>query len=186
MAKRTFASAGFLAVVLAAAHGQPASGDDGCAVLKELVESSVHAAATEFRADRHMIRARLSERAGSVGSTISGRQICDNTVEVTTRAFSRALGALNMPVSWSGGPMDPGDYCWSGDLSQCYPSRDPFQSALPPRRVAFVHDAWKGVRNAVASQMPFGTTSGLSRFTSASLDSALSSNLDAFVDGPLY
>jgi hypothetical protein len=34
--------------------------------------------------------------------------------------------------------------------------------------------------------MPLGTASNLSAFTSTSLDSALSSNLGATVDGPLH
>ncbi|MGH8195048.1 MAG: hypothetical protein ACREQ8_11695 [Woeseiaceae bacterium] len=82
--------------------------------------------------------------------------------------------------------MNPGDYCLSGDLSQCYPGEEPGTPMLPSNQRAFVHDAWKGVRNAVASQMPLGTASGVSTFTSASLDLALSSHLNASVDGPLY
>jgi hypothetical protein len=186
MAKRTFASAGLLSIALAAAGGQPARADDGCEVLQELVKMSVHASAVEFRVDRPMQHPRSSERAGAVGSTISGPQFCGNTAQVTTRAFSQALGALNMPVTWDLGPVTPGDYCLSHDLRQCYPSDHPFLPLLPPNRLAFVYRAWNGVRDAVASQMPFGTANGLSHFTSGSLDSALSSNLSASVDGPLY
>ncbi|MGH7130202.1 MAG: hypothetical protein ACREIV_16655, partial [Planctomycetaceae bacterium] len=119
------------------------------------------------------------------GPSLARRQWCRNTIEVTTRAFTQALAALNMPVRWNE-PRDPGDYCLSGDLSQCYPGPYPGRPTLPPNRLAFVYDAWQGVRNAVASQMPIGTTGNVAAFTTASLSAALSSHLDAAVDGPLY
>jgi hypothetical protein len=82
--------------------------------------------------------------------------------------------------------MDPGDYCLSHDLSQCYPSQHPFSPSLPPIHVAFIYDAWTAVRKAVTSQMPFGTAIGVSQFIPESLDAVLSSSLEAYVDEPLY
>jgi hypothetical protein len=188
MAKGIFASAAVLFVAFACTTGNAAGADDdGCEVLTELVRSGVHASATEFAIARPAARIHSSGRRGAVGSTLAGRQACANTAEVTTRAFSEALSALSMPVSWNREPpMDRGDYCLSHDLRQCYPSQYPLYAPLGPNQLAFVYDAWKGVRNAVASQMPFGTARGLSQFTPASLDTALSRNLQSSVDGPLY
>ena len=185
MAKGTLASAALLSVALASTVS--AHADDGCAVLKELVRTSVYASATEFAVDRRVAREHTVGRSGAVGSTVTGRQACGSTIEVTTKAFSESLASLNMPVGWNRQPpMDRGDYCLSHDLRQCYPSQSPLFPSLSPSELAFVHDAWKGVRNAVASQMPYGAASDLSQFTSGSLDSALAKNLRLSVDGPLY
>lgn len=185
MAKGKFAAAIVLLLASATSYGQPSRSDDGCAVLRQLVQNGVHAAATQYEVNTSRNRTSLSGRRSRIGLPIARRQVCSNTTEVATRAFSQALAGLNMQVKWNG-PMNPGDYCLSGDLSQCYPGGEPGVPMLPPNWLAFVYDAWKGVRNAVASQMPFGTASGVSNFTSASLASALSSNLNASVDGPLY
>jgi hypothetical protein len=186
MAKRTFATTALFTFVLLTAPAQSAHADDGCELLKELVRSSVHASATEFAADQRAGQVRALGRAGAVGSTLTGTQTCINTAAAATKAFSEALAALNMPVTWNRGPMDPGDYCLSGDLRQCYPSQYPLSASLQPHQAAFVYDAWKGVRTAVAAQMPFGTASGVSQFTPGSLQAVLSSSLNSSVDGPLY
>ena len=186
MAKKILASAAGFLLLLTTAHGNVAHAGDGCAVLRELVRNSVHASAIEYGVNRRVAVAPSYRRDGAVGSTRAGRLACANTAEEASRAFTEALGALNMPVAWNKGPMNPGDYCLSSDLRHCYPSQDPLSPMLSPEQVAFVGGAWKGVRRAVASHMPFGTANGLSRFTSGSLDAALASNLNASVDGPLY
>jgi hypothetical protein len=187
MAKGTLAIAALLATVTVTARPDNAHAGSGCDVLEELVKTSVHAAATEYHGNTPAVRLHSFGRTGSVGSITVGNHACPNTAEVTTRAFSQALAVLNMPVTWNGrGPMDPGDYCLSGDLSQCYPSQYPLHPSLPPHRLAFVFDAWKGVRSAIAAQMPFGTATGFAHFTSDSLEVALTSNLQSSVDGPLY
>jgi hypothetical protein len=180
MAKRTFATA-LLLLASATSSGQPSRPDDGCAVLRQQVQNGVYAAAMQFEVDR----AGLSNGRNSLSPSLARKQLCRNTVEATTRAFGEALAALNMRVTWNE-PMNPGDYCLSGDLSQCYPGPRPGEPMLPPNRLAFVYDAWQGVRQAVASQMPLGTTSNIAAFTPASLDAALSANLNATVEGPLY
>ena len=158
MAKGILATAALLAV--AAAPTLPAHADDGCEVLKERVKARVYASATEFAIDRPAVRVHTFNRGGAVGSIISGRQTCGSTIEVTTKAFSESLASLNMPVGWNGqSPMDRGDYCLSHDLRQCYPSQSPLFPSLSPNQLAFVHDAWRGVRDAVASQMPYGPAS---------------------------
>jgi hypothetical protein len=82
--------------------------------------------------------------------------------------------------------MNPGDYCISRDLRECYPSQHPLNPSLPPSHVAFLDDAWAGVRKGIALQMPFGTATGVSQFTLESLDATLSSSLKSSVGGPLY
>lgn len=173
----------------AGAQAQDVGGEDGCTVLGELVEAGVHAAATQYEVHPAVlegaVRGARVDRGGGIASPAVGRQVCGATVETVTQAFSRGMAALKLSVSWSL-PPHPGDYCWSGDLGQCYPSEDPTVPALPPGRLAFVHDSWNGVRRAVASRMPRGTAGRVSSFTAPSLAVALSSNLDRSVDGPLY
>ena len=185
MANRTFGTARFLAAVFVTALGQTAHAIDGCEVLRELVKASVHTA-TDSRADHGTTFARWPEQSGAVGSTMSGRQLCASTAQVTSRAFGQALAAFNIAVTWNGKPMDPGDTCRSHDLRQCHPSAYPLAPSPSPNQLAFVEYAWEGVRKAVASQMPYGTASGLAEFTSESLASAFSSNLNRSAEGPLY
>jgi hypothetical protein len=185
MAKRTFASAAFV-TFLVATSSQTARADDGCDVLKEKVSANVYASATEFSRDNLNRVVDTSGKTGAVGSTLSGGQTCVNTAHATSRGFSEVLADLGMPVMWTGSPMNPGDYCLSHDLSQCYPSQHPLNPSLPPNHVAFIYDAWTGVRKAVTLHMPFGTATGVSQFTPESLDAVLSSSLKAYVDGPLY
>ena len=177
MAKRVSATAALLSIALtstASAHA-----DDGCVALEELVKTSVYASVSEFVVERITVRVHAFGRSGTVGSTMSGRQACGSTSEVTTKAFSESLASFRMSVGWNRQPaMDGGDYCLSPDLRQCYPSL----SSLSPEQLAFVRDAWMGVRNAVASQMPYGTASNLSQFTSGSLDAALAKNLRILID----
>ncbi|MGH8166220.1 MAG: hypothetical protein ACREQ1_03220 [Woeseiaceae bacterium] len=184
MANGTLGTATFLAAVFVTVLGQTARADDGCEVLRELVKASLHTA-TDSRAEHRTTFARWPERSGAVGSTMSGRQLCASTAQVTSRAFGQALAALNISVTWNRTPMDPGDYCQSHDLRQCHPSAYPLAPSPSPNQLEFVEYAWEGVRNAVASQMPYGTASGLAEFTSESLASAFSSNLDRTAEGPL-
>jgi hypothetical protein len=172
--------------LLLATHAPTTRADDGCDVLKEKVRTTVYASATEFAAANLARGIPSTGRTGAVGSTLSGSQTCISTAQATTRGFSEALAALNMPLIWTSGPMNPGDYCLSHDLRQCYPSQHPLNPSLPPSHVAFLYDAWTGVRKGITSQMPFGTTTGVSQFTLESLDAALSSSLKTYVGGPLY
>ena len=184
MANSAFRTATLLAAAFVTAPGQTAHGDEGCEVLGELVKVSVHTA-TDSYADHRSTFARSPERSGAVGSTMSGRQLCASAAQVTSRAFGQALATLSISVTWNGKPMDPGDYCRSHDLRECRPSAYPLAPSPSPNQLAFVEHAWEGIRNAVASQMPYGTASGLAEFTSESLASAISSNLNSS-EVPLY
>jgi hypothetical protein len=184
MGRRTFASASL--ALLLATSAQTTRADDGCDVLKEKVRTNVYASATEFAADNLARGIASAGQTGAVGSTLSGSQTCISTAQATIRGFSEALAALNMPLIWTSGPMNSGHYCLGHDLRQCYPSQHPLVPSLPPSHVAFIYDAWTGVRKGITSQMPFGTATGVSQFTLESLDAALSSSLKAYVDRPLY
>lgn len=186
MARNKFVAGLILLLLSVAANAQPSRSTNGCALLDKLVRDSVYAAATESDVNRP--RHRIARRGRPATARLVGaRQMCGNTTEVASRAFTEALSGLNMQVSW----RDPrighdGPVCWSADPSACRPSYNPSNSPMPGYRQLFVHDAWQGVRNAIASQMPFGTASGVSNFTAESLDAALSSHLNATVDGPIY
>ena len=164
-----------------------AGGEEGCALLEELVQASVHAAATDFlpAPDSRGPARENARHPGAVAEVYSGLLTCRATVEAVTRAFGRALWGLGMPVAWNF-PPHPGDFCWSGNLDHCYPGGAPGVPALPPERLAFVHDAWKGVRQAVAVHMPRGAAGGVASFSESSLAGELSTSLRASVEGPLY
>jgi hypothetical protein len=87
-----------------------------------------------------------------------------------------------MVIGWE--PPDPGDYCLSGDLSQCYPGLD--DPHVPRSGLAFLYETWHGVSSAVQSLMPAGSTAGVAVFSEASLDEALASQLDRSVAAPLF
>lgn len=179
MAKGNIAAGFVLLLAASVTLAQPASSDDGCSTLAALVRESVHRAATEHKPELpQKIATGLQARA------LTYRQGCRRTVEATTGAFTRVLADLGLIIGWHA--PHPGDYCWSGDLTRCYPGPAPGDSALPPNQLAFVYDSWKGVQNAIVSHMRQGTASGASTFTTESLETALWSNLQLTVDGPLY
>lgn len=175
---------GYLAIALllmlapAVGAAQPLRSNEACAVLDKLVKKHVWLAATQIS----MERASVSRRPSDIRPAT--RHACRRTVEVATRAFGEALAALSMPIGWE--PPNPGDYCLSHYLSQCYPGPVPGEPALPPGSLAFVYDAWQGVRDAIQAQMPRGGAHGVAVFSPGSLDAALASRLSESVEGPLY
>ena len=164
-----------LLLVAAAAGAQPALSDDDCELLAKAVREHVWRAATEAK-PRPAVAGPLAAAFGAE------RRVCRRTAEVTTRAFTQAFRSFGMVIGWE--PPDPGDYCLSGDLSQCYPGLD--DPHVPRSRVAFVYETWHGVSSAVQSLMPAGSTAGVAVFSEASLDEALASQLDRSVAAPLF
>lgn len=183
MVKERFATGVVLLLASVSTFAQPGRSDGGCALLGELVRDSVYLAATQFGLEHPGQRLDVRTQPG-IAPAIASPEVCSNTTETATRAFRHGLAGLNLQIRWNP-PMDPGDYCLSVDLSQCYPGWEP-GDRIAPNLLAFVYDAWKGVRRGVESQMPFGAASGVTRFTAASLDTALSSHLSESVDGPLH
>jgi hypothetical protein len=179
MAKGKLAAGLLLLAAGSVTLAQPARAADGCSLLETLVQESVHRAATEYRPVLRQDKTELSLRS----SVTAYQQACRRTVKVTTSTFTRAMARLGITIGWY--PPHRGDFCWSGDLRQCYPDRSPDGPGIPPNQLAFVYDAWKGVRNAVMSHMQQGS-SGVATFTAESLEASLRSNLQSTVEGPLY
>lgn len=183
MAKGNIAPGAILLCVLTYAGASAQADEAGCAALAGWVKAGVTAAARDRGLSGH--------QAGSAGSggrllpAPSGRYTCNETAAVSSRAFGEALRGLNVQLAWNGDGIRPGDYCSSHHLDRCYPSHDPFSPLPPPSGLAFVHQAWRGLARALASQMPYGTVGDLSSFSDASLDAALSSELRTSIAGSL-
>ena len=154
-----------------AAHGAPAQQPgsvDGCAVLGELV-------VTELALSRWFGK-------GSSGLLLEDAAatdviICNQTARAVTAAFTSALAGMNIDVSWGYFPPHPGDYCMSGDLSQCYPDRYPLSGRAFGSR-SFVVDSWRAVQTTVIASMPLGTASDTSRFSTRGFSTTLSRSLE--------
>ncbi|MDZ7770683.1 MAG: hypothetical protein U5K38_17245 [Woeseiaceae bacterium] len=103
---------------------------------------------------------------------------------MASAAFRDALAGLSMAVSWDDrGPMNPGDYCLSHDLAQCYPGTTEL-APLSASQHLFVEDAWQGVRAGIRQQMPFGTASDITWFRADDLAATLAISLSATVERP--
>lgn len=186
MIKGRFAAGILLLLASVTTMAQPERSDDGCGLLEELVRQSVYLAATQSGLEPPLYQL-VQDATRDIAPPVARRYVCSSTTEAATRAFTEALAGLNMQVSWNlDPPLDRGDHCLSHYLDQCYPDRKPGDATLTPNRLAFVYDAWKGVRRALQSQMPRSTPGGISAFTSGSLESALSASLSRSVDGPLH
>lgn len=180
MTKGNMATGLVLMLAASVTLAQPLRSDDGCSALAALVHESVYRAATEYKPELPQSKSSSSLQARA----LTYRQACFRTVEVATGAFTRALADLGLSIGWY--PPHPGDWCWSGDLAECYPGPQPGEPALPPNQRAFVYDAWKGAQNAIVSHMRQGSASGVTTFTTDSLEAALWSNLQLTVSRPLY
>ncbi len=159
----------------AAAAAQPELSNEDCEVLAKTVREYVWRAATEAKPAPSAVRPLAAAFGGD-------RRVCRRTAEVTTRAFTQAFRSFSLAIGWE--PPDPGDYCLSGDLSQCYPGLD--DPSVPRSRLAFVYEAWHGVSSAVQSLMPAGSAGGVAVFSEASLEQALAAQLDRSVAAPLF
>ncbi len=123
------------------AAGGTASGTDDCPVLGELVTQAVLDAGDG-------LKARLVPGFPRVGLLK-----CRQAALTVTTGFSAAMARRNIYVSWQWPDKERGDRCLSADLSQCYPTRNPFV----PYSVsdgAFVADSWHGVLQAIGQRMP--------------------------------
>lgn len=181
MAKGNVARAAILLCVLAYAGASAQADEAGCAALAGWVKAGVMAAARDRGLSVH--EAGNAGSGGRLPPLPGGRYICSATAAVSSRAFGEALRGLNVQLAWNGDWIRPGDYCLSHHLDQCYPSHNPFSALPPPSEFAFVHQAWRSVTRALASQMPYGTQGDLSSFSYASLDTALSAELHATFGG---
>ncbi len=141
MAKRNFAalmlaSIAALAVTNNARAQEPFIGVDGCAVLAQLVYAEVTAAAW-YRSSSHrpwMSKPRATEIT-----------VCNQTTRTVSKAFTSAMTSVGAEVRWGYPSDDPGDYCWSGFLDQCYPDRS---------RLGASANTWSAVSRTILRAMP--------------------------------
>jgi hypothetical protein len=160
---------------------------DGCTLLASTIESAVLSAA-----GRSSVRAIMPKRGDRLGFReiiTKGPASCDDTTRITTAAFSAALFKIGMPVGWGHMPPDPGDYCYSHYLEQCYPRLVSGYMASSAKQLKFVSDAWNAVNIGVRSFMPYGTAGNLSSFSPGilklSMIGAVASNVDAYNKPPM-
>ena len=130
---------------------------DGCAELAQTVYEEVSNAAFygAHRGGPWIISPRFEHLS-----------VCESTTKTVSKAFTLALASAGISVRWSNariGP-DPGDYCLSGFLSQCYPTRYPLHGESGDPDALFVRSSWtvvsQTVMRAMANLIPFNPFSG--------------------------
>jgi len=148
MAKRMFAT-----LVLTLMVGIPATQThaqvkpiavDGCAKLARVIYSEVSAAAT------------LGSGNSGPWMIDIGRgdvAVCSSAAKTVSQAYTSAMLSAGIDVDWSRGGGDPGDFCLSAFLSQCYPSRYPLSTMTYSSDIAFVQNSWAIVSQAVMHEM---------------------------------
>ncbi|MGH8222571.1 MAG: hypothetical protein ACREQZ_06320 [Woeseiaceae bacterium] len=184
MIKRTLMTVAVVATAALASNDglalqRKSDGADGCARLQNIVAAQIGAVADGFSW-------RSSRSAGSGAKSTDGAVRCARTAQAATKAFSRVMFTLGIPVYWEDDwypGIPPGDYCLSGDLSQCYPRTT--AGGFTAMQLGFVHNAWKAVRRSVSAQMPYGEQSDMSVFETDSLAVALRQRLQRELDGTL-
>ncbi len=107
--------------------------------------------------------------------TVAG---CALTAATASRAFGEAVRATGVEVSWHGSdPLDPGDYCLSHFLDQCYPRSRPGIFAQSSIHDAWIAVAWDTVVAGLKQGMPFGAASDFVYFRPAPLADRLALSL---------
>ena len=173
MKKWNSAAATILLVAPLTGGAQPQFASEGCNALAEQVRSSVARAVREYRRQEPPHPGSRAQRRDLIEVTGGGQHLCADTAAVASRAFTQALQGFDFRISWNREWITPGDYCLSHDIRQCYPSGDPFSPLPRNRDFAFVYKAWRGVTEALASQMPYGTAGDLVNFSDGSLAASL-------------
>jgi hypothetical protein len=79
--------------------------------------------------------------------------ICTHTAKTVSRAFSSAMMSAGITVNWQRYGRDPGDFCLSAFLSQCYPIRYPLESSSIGVSSVLVSQSWTIVSRAVMQEM---------------------------------
>lgn len=141
-------------------------GTDGCVVLGQIVYLQLASAGNLGGAS-----ARVSHEMQP-----SNAITCDRTARSATMGYSKALSTLNVFVVWQSPGTQAGDFCHSGDLSQCYPEQNqlaPFGTA----NAKFIRDSWDAVRNTLLATMPTGSATDVSLFSESNLDRQLGNKL---------
>ncbi len=158
MAKRKLAfiagAVALMTLAISARADSMAVAADGCAELARAVYDEVEAAATSGL-----------RQAGPwvIGPPDRRVSICGSTTRTVSRAFRLAMASAGVDVRWADEPMNPGDFCLSGFLAQCYPrSRTPGGGSDPVE--VMVREAWAAVSHAVMRSMANPYSSNEVRF----------------------
>lgn len=134
------------------------TGVDGCAVLAKLVYA-------ELTGDAWYGPGRRQQ--APYGRQASRVAICMHTTQTVSEAFTAAMNAIGADVRWGNPSVEPGDFCLSGFLEQCYPGRYP----------QHVGGRWQAVKTTIVQAMPLGTASDQSVFSTDAMQLALRSAL---------
>jgi len=156
MAKRNFAALAAalvlgLSVTASRAESVPVTFTvDGCAELARIVYAETSTAALYG--------------PGQSGPWVieSGQgniSVCTHTAKTVSRAFTSAMTSAGFSVSWDGGISDPGDFCLSHRLSECYPNLYPLGTFNVSANTTFVQKSWSTVSHSVMRHMfnPFSS-----------------------------
>jgi len=148
---------------------------DGCAQLATTVGDNLQNAVRVYRLDGNPLANRAQIAEVAVGSAVS----CGTTAAAASRAFSMVMNHHGLQLSWdNGGLPNPGDYCESHYISQCYPELQHGTYGVTASDQAFVSDAWLGVQRGLARHMPFGLRSDIAYFQPEFLGTTLQISLD--------
>jgi len=123
---------------------------DGCAKLARVVYDEVSAAALYGPGNSGPWLIDIGQ--GDIS-------VCTHTAKTVSRAFSSAMLSAGISVEFERYGRDPGDFCMSAFLSQCYPSRYPLESPSIGLNSAMVSQSWSIVSRAVMHEMynPFSS-----------------------------
>lgn len=143
------------------AYGQPIPVSiDGCAKLARVIYDEVSAAALYGPGNSGPWLIHIGQ--GDIS-------VCTHTAKTVSRAFTSAMMSAGISVNWQSYPGNPGDFCLSAFLSQCYPSRYPLESASIGVDSAMVSQSWTIVSRAVMREMYNSLSSDEVRFRDSDL-----------------
>lgn len=155
---------------------------DGCAKLAQVVYAEVSAAALYGPGNSGPWL--IDQGQGDIA-------VCAHVAKTVSQAFTSAMMSAGMEVSWHrdhyDGPPDPGDYCLSGFLSQCYPQPSPpLSNSILGAQDTLVRNSWAAVSQAVMREMYNPFSSDEVRFRDNDLKLRLGLSLRSIDDPRMY
>ncbi|MGB5739223.1 MAG: hypothetical protein WBM54_07735 [Woeseia sp.] len=119
------------------------------------------------------------------GASAGDLQGCATATATVSRAFANAMRGMGVELLWGNGrTLDPGDYCLSHYLDQCYPRRSGLDLGYALSNDTVIAAAWATVTANVRQAMPFGVQSDIVYFDSTQLATTLTSSLDVTLRTP--
>jgi hypothetical protein len=168
---RIFSIPGLLVLgvlVTGPAPAQPTVVDDGCGELRDVIVAQSSGALVPVD-QPSLLRA-------SPGKPVAPDppQYCMDTAAAATAAFSSAMHAAGVAMSW--GSAGAEEYCDSRSLSHCYPRLLNGDRATAGQ-LRFVQDAWSAVVAGITGVMPYGVASDMAVFERNALRWSISRRL---------